>query len=273
LVLSCQPSSRTALPGDTDRGPPGCAQCQRLYGAIIRGDTARKNISLVFTGDEYADGGEHILAVLQRQQIQGSFFLTGRFYRNPRFAPLIGKLRSHGHYLGAHSDRHLLYCDWEQRDALLVSRDEFTEDLETNYRAMSAFGVAREDAPYFLPPYEWYNDTISAWTSSMELQLVNYTPGTLSHADYTVPDEPGYRSSETIFHSIMAYERAQARGLNGFILLSHVGTAPERTDKFYVLLEELIMELKALGYRFCRIDALLADASEVACGAPQIADR
>ena len=250
------------MAGDVVSGPLGCAQCQRLHGAIIRGDTARKHISLVFTGDEYADGGEHILAVLQRQQVPGSFFLTGRFYRNPRFAPLIGKLVAAGHYLGAHSDRHLLYCDWQQRDSLLVSRDAFTDDLERNYRAMRAFGIAGADAPYFLPPYEWYNDTISAWTAAMELQLVNYTPGTLSHADYTLPDESGYRSSETIYHSITAYERRQAHGLNGFILLSHVGTAPERTDKFYLRLEDLIVDLKALGYRFRRIDALLTETSE-----------
>jgi endoglucanase len=261
VVLSCQPSTRTAVAGGAGSEPGVCSPCQHLYGAIIRGHTAEKNIALVFTGDEYADGGEHILTVLQRQQIPGSFFLTGRFYRKPRFAPLIGKLVAEGHYLGAHSDRHLLYCDWEQRDSLLVSRDEFTDDLEMNYRAMRAFGIVRADAPYFLPPYEWYNDTISAWTAAMDLQLVNYTPGTLSHADYTVPDEPGYRSSETIYHSIMAYERARAHGLNGFILLSHVGTAPERTDKFYLRLEDLIVDLKALGYRFRRIDALLTEAS------------
>jgi hypothetical protein len=51
--------------------------------------------------------------------------------------------------------------------------------------------------------------------------------------------------------------------LNGFILLSHVGTAPERTDKFHLLLEDLIVELKALGYHFSRIDDLLTDTSDV----------
>jgi len=259
LLLSCQPSSRNVVAGRAGGEPGVCAHCQYRYGAIIRGNTAHKNISLVFTGDEYADGGEHILAVLQRHQIPGSFFLTGRFYRNPQFAPLIRKLVSEGHYLGAHSDLHLLYCAWEHRDSLLVSRDQFREDLEMNYMAMSSFGVSKEEAPYFLPPYEWYNDTVSAWAFSMDLQLVNCTPGTLSHADYTQPDMPGYRSSETIYNSILEYESGQADRLNGFILLSHVGTAPERTDKFYLLLEDLIFELKARGYQFCRIDSLLTD--------------
>ena len=79
-------------------------------GAIIRGDTTQKNIALVFTGDEYADGGKHIRQVLGNQNIKASFFLTGKFYRNQDFNDIIIGLKSDGHYLGAHSDNHLLYC-------------------------------------------------------------------------------------------------------------------------------------------------------------------
>ena len=189
--------------------------------------------------------------------MKGSFFLTGKFYRNPEFEPLLKMLAEAGHYLGAHSDQHLLYCDWEKRDSLLVTRDEFTEDLKYNYKAMHAFGIETGDAPLFLPPYEWYNDTISAWTASMGLQLINYTHGTLSHADYTVPGTSGYRSSQKIYGSILEYETGHNSGLNGFILLSHIGTAPERSDKFYLQLEKLINSLQAKGYRFQRIDEIL----------------
>ena len=93
----------------------------QVHGAIVRGDTTEKSLSLVFTGDEFADGGMYILNVLDKQQVPGSFFLTGKFYRNPVFASLIRALISDGHYLGAHSDQHLLYCDWENRDSLLVT--------------------------------------------------------------------------------------------------------------------------------------------------------
>ncbi len=57
--------------------------------------------------------------------------------------------------MGAHSDKHLLYCDWNKRDSLLVSKEQFTSDLLQNYTAMSAFGIRRKEAPFFLPPYEW----------------------------------------------------------------------------------------------------------------------
>jgi peptidoglycan/xylan/chitin deacetylase (PgdA/CDA1 family) len=87
--------------------------------------------------------------------------------------------------------------------------------------------------------------------------LINHTHGTLSHADYTLPGTGAYRNSEEIFRSILEYERSASDGLNGFILLTHIGTAPERRDKFYLSLEKLIEELSAQGYRFKRIDELL----------------
>ena len=122
---------------------------------------------------------------------------------------------------------------------------------------MLAFGISKEDAALFLPPYEWYNDSIASWTRALGLQLINHTHGTLSHADYTVPGTRGYRSSNEIYQSILDYELSAANGLNGFILLTHIGTVSERTDKFYFYLEKLLEELKDRGYRFKRIDELL----------------
>ncbi len=228
-----------------------------LHGAKVRGDTSKAEIALVFTGDEYADGGLHITDILKQQGIEASFFLTGKFYRNAEFEELVQVLLKGGHYLGAHSDQHLLYCDWLKRDSLLVTQKQFSDDLQDNYMAMATFGIDMEDALFFLPPFEWYNDSISSWTSQMGLELINHTHGTLSHADYTVPGSRGYRSSNEIFQSILDYETSASNGLNGFILLSHIGTAPERTDKFYLYLEKLVEELKSRGYLFKRIDKLL----------------
>jgi peptidoglycan/xylan/chitin deacetylase (PgdA/CDA1 family) len=228
------------------------------HGGIIRGDRTTKEIALVFTGDAFAEGGTHIRRVLAQQQIKASFFLTGNFYREPNFKPLIAGLLADGHYLGAHSDAHLLYCAWENRDSLLVTQEQFTEDLAANYREMEKFGIAKTSAHYFLPPYEWYNATISAWTQAWGLQLVNYTPGTRSPADYTYPEmQARYVPSARIYQSILSYETSHAEGLNGFILLSHIGTDPRRTDKFYFRLEKLLLTLRDRGYRFIRIDELL----------------
>ena len=153
---------------------------------------------MVFTGDEFADGGNIIAKTLKSENIKASFFLTGNFYRNPSFRKIIQQLKKEGHYLGAHSDKHLLYCDWNKRDSLLVSKKEFTEDLQHNYAAMQQFGIGKKNTSYFLPPYEWFNDSVTAWTRELDLQLINFTPGTRSNADYTFPGPANYKSSKII---------------------------------------------------------------------------
>jgi endoglucanase len=226
-------------------------------GAITRADSTNKKIALVFTGHEFADGGNFIASTLQQEKIKGSFFFTGDFFRNPAFTKLIVDLKKQGNYIAPHSDKHLLYCDWTKRDSLLVTKEEFKKDLQQNYRMMSRFGIREEQARYFLPPYEWYNDSIAAWTKQMGFQLINFTPGTRSTADYTTPEMKSYRSSDEIWASVINAEQTRPAGLNGFILLIHTGTDPKRTDKFYQRLPELIQYCKARGYQFQRVDELL----------------
>jgi peptidoglycan/xylan/chitin deacetylase (PgdA/CDA1 family) len=212
---------------------------------------------LVFTGHEFGEGGEFIAKTLEEQKIKASFFFTGSFYANPAFKMTIEKLKSKGNYLGPHSNEHLLYCDWNKRDSLLVSKKQFTEDLLANYKWMADHGIQKQRASYFLPPYEWYNDSISQWTKELGIQLINYTPGTLSHADYTTTNDKNYRSSELINNSIFNFEKSKPSGLNGFILLMHIGAGPERADKFYRRLPELIKMLKAKSYQFQTVEELL----------------
>ncbi len=139
----------------------------------------------------------------------------------------------------------------------MVTKEQFQKDLLDNYSEMNKKGISKAKANFFLPPYEWYNDTITAWTKELGLQLINFSPGTRSAADYTTPDMKSYRSSEEIYQSIINYEQSKPSGLNGFMLLVHVGTDPKRADKFYYRLPELIQDLKTKGYQFQTVDQLL----------------
>lgn len=56
----------------------------------------------------------------KKNDIKASFFFTGNFLRNSNYETLVKKVINSGHYVGPHSDQHLLYCDWEQRDSLKV---------------------------------------------------------------------------------------------------------------------------------------------------------
>jgi len=225
------------------------------HGAVTRGNPAEKKLAIVFTGDAFGEGAGSIMKTLQQEKVKASFFFTGRFYRNPAFTAVIQQLHAAGHYLGPHSDSHLLYCDWNKRDSLLVSREQFANDLRQNYAAMKRLGIRQKDAPFFLPPYEWYNDSIAAWTKLLGGQLINYTPGTISHADYTTSGSKNYRSGDEIYQSIVTREKNG--GLNGFILLLHIGAGPGRTDKFYRRLPALLRYLRENHYRLLTVPGLL----------------
>lgn len=219
-------------------------------GGIIRTDPSKKQISLVFTAADKADGADAIIKVLSKYRIKGGFFFTGEFYK--RFPEVIKALQDKGHMVGSHSYGHLLYMPWGKRDSLLVTRKEFEDDMLKSYATMRNAGIEYQNAPLYIPPYEYYNKEISAWAKSMGIQVINYTPGTMSNADYTTPDMKNYKSSKFIYDNIMKVERE--KGLNGYILLIHLGTDNHRTDKFYNnYLEKTIKVLMKKGYSFVSV--------------------
>lgn len=215
-------------------------------GGIIRTDPSVKHIDFVFTAADKADGAERIISTLRKYNIKGGFFFTGEFFE--MYPDVVRRLVAEGHYVGSHSYGHLLYAPWGNRDSLLVTKQEFEEDIFKSYKVLREFGIT--NAPYFIPPYEHYNATISSWARQLGLQVINYTPGTLTNGDYTTPEMKRYFSSKEILGRIWEYERTDPNGLNGHIMLIHFGTDPARTDKFYDKLPGLIRELRRKGYSF-----------------------
>ena len=215
-------------------------------GGIIRTDPSVRHIDFVFTAADKADGADRIIYTLRKYNIKGGFFFTGEFFE--LYPDVVRRLVAEGHYVGSHSYGHLLYAPWGKRDSLLVTRQEFEEDMFKSYKVLREFGIT--DAPYFIPPYEHYNATISSWARQLGLQVINYTPGTLTNGDYTTPGMSRYFSSKEILGKIREYERTDPDGLNGHIMLIHFGTDPSRTDKFYDKLPGLIRELRRKGYSF-----------------------
>jgi peptidoglycan/xylan/chitin deacetylase (PgdA/CDA1 family) len=218
-------------------------------GAITRMDTTKRNIYLCFTAHDLSDGFDTITRTLKSHLLKASFFLTGAFCRDPLNSNIIHRLIADGHYIGPHSDKHLLYCSWENRDSLLITKSEFLSDLENNYIQLSKSGISRMSARVFLPPYEWYNDSIARWTNLAGSKLVNMSSGTITSQDWTFPDKgKPYYSSDTLMKNLLSYEKL--KGMNGYILLIHPGTDPRRKDKFYLLLDSILTYFENKNYSF-----------------------
>lgn len=231
------------------------------FGGIVRGDVQVKKLALVFTGDDHGESTEPILDTLKQRKLHASLFVTGNFLRQPKLTTLLKRAIAEGHYVGPHSDRHLLYAAWEDRSKSLVTREEFAADLRQNISDLRALGALQENgATYFVPPYEQFNRDQVEWARELGVTLINFTPGSGSNRDYAPEGNAHFVTSQRIYDEILARERRDAHGLNGFILLLHLGSG--RNDPFHPRLGPLCDELKKRGYDFLRVDEMLKPPKE-----------
>jgi peptidoglycan/xylan/chitin deacetylase (PgdA/CDA1 family) len=221
------------------------------WGATVRIDTERKVIHLIFSADEAFEGAAPILQALDNHHAKASFFLTGNCLREKKYQYLIQQIIRKGHYVGGHSDKHLLYASWNDRQQSLVTPDSLMADFHQNMAELRKQGVDLSQVSWFLPPYEYYNQENVRLIESLGQTVINYTPGLRTAADYTTPNMPNYKSSQELIDQLYAWEAEN--GLNGSIVLIHPGTQDNRTDKLYLRLDEIIRHLKAKGYVFERL--------------------
>lgn len=226
------------------------------HGAVIRADAGQSRIALIFTGGDHGQASNAILDILDEQRVRASFFLTGGYLANPHQRALVVRMLADGHYVGPHSHAHPLYCSWDDRSTTLVSRAFFESDLRQNIGELQWLGaLAGGDPIYFIPPYEWFNRDQVRWADAMGVRLFNFTPGSGSNRDWIPETDPKFVSSEDIVSGVLDHERTATGGLNGFLLLFHLGST--RHDLMDEELRELITTLKDRGYSFVRVDELL----------------
>ncbi len=223
------------------------------YGAIVRVNPDQKVVYLCFTADVNFNGAETILKTLKKQKVKGNFFLTGNCLRHAPNQDVIRRIVADGHYVGGHSDRHVLYCDWDAARTPLMGTDSIIRDLKANFAALEEAGVPREKARWFLPPYEHYDARSVEILRAMGVQVVNYTPGIGTPADYTIPSMTNYRKAQPLIDGLWKFEKEE--GLGGALVLIHPGIEESRPEKerLYNRLDEIIRYLKKKGYRFDRL--------------------
>jgi peptidoglycan/xylan/chitin deacetylase (PgdA/CDA1 family) len=133
----------------------------------------------------------------------------------------------------------------------------FRSDLRKNIDDLRALGALRDarSPVYFIPPFEWYNADQVRWAREMNAVLFNFTPGSGSNRDYAPEGSKPFVPSPKLIDDILAYEQKDPHGLNGFLLLLHLGS--QRQDKVHPQIPRLLDELTKRGYAFVRIDEML----------------
>ena len=241
------------------------------YGVITRMNPDEKTVYLVFTAhysrnDEGAfenfDGIVPVLDVLKEKGVKSSFFPTGECFRVDRYKEPLKRIIREGHYLSAHSNKHLLLCSEEDRSVNLVTADSLKNDIAGMEAELTGLGLKKEEFSWMIPPYEYYNEFSAGILRELGYKLVNPTPGILTGEDWAPEGAPNFIDGDTIIDSIWELDRKES--LNGVILLVHAMRYPDRkdADRTYTRLGEIIDGLKARGYSF-------GSFKEIGCGSVQ----
>ncbi len=227
-------------------GPDTASALTDAFDVFVRLDTTSRNVYFVFTADSMFEGAPLALEALEQRGLKASFFFTGNFLRDSANIPVIERVIRQGHYVGPHSDRHLLLAQWNRARTPLVSPDSLRRDILDNLAELSRFGIEPEDVTFAIPPFEWCAKEHAHVYRSLGIVPINPTPEIETYRDFTTPDMPEYWTSSQMLRQLLNLEAS--RGLNGAIIILHLGTQPARTDKLYHHLPALLDTLLTLRY-------------------------
>jgi len=220
--------------------------------------------ALTFDGGSFANAADDILDTLASRGVRSTMFLTGAFIR--RYPNVVSKIAEMGHELGNHTSTHprlTTYADDRtQTTRADVTRQTLAGELDGAARSL-ADRTGLRFVPLWRAPYGEYNPQICRWALEAGYVHIGWRQGgswarNLDTNDW-VPDEgsPGYRSPEEVMTKIINIA-SQPRGLNGGIILMHLGTERKiRSQQVHIILGSLIDTLREMGYEPVTVSELL----------------
>ncbi|MBR2310609.1 MAG: polysaccharide deacetylase family protein [Oscillospiraceae bacterium] len=214
--------------------PIGSAGKDQLakYDAVYMGAADEKVLYLTFdAGYENGFTGK-ILDVLKAQQVPAAFFLVGNYVE--KNADLVRRMAQEGHTVANHTMHHYDMSALTQEEAF---RKELT-DLEDLYREKTGMELAK----FYRPPQGVYSPENLEMAKKMGYKTVFWS---LAYVDWNNDAQPTREQ---------ALAKLLPRTHPGAVILLH-STSQTNAD----VLEELITQWKAEGYRFATLEELFAN--------------
>lgn len=236
----------------------------RLPSSLDNGSRRLKTVALTFDGDAHTNAAEEILDTLRSRDVRATMFLTGKFIE--RHPQLVRRMLELGHVIGNHTYNHPHLTSWESTRSHQtlpgITRARIFKELGRTGRAFEKV-TGRRMAPLWRAPYGERNREICRWAQEAGYLHVGWRQGrtwmdNLDSNDW-VPNEgdPGYHSPREVLRKIMAAARREPYGINGGIVLMHLGTLRKRrSERVHLAVGTLIDSLRDLGYSFTTVGEL-----------------
>ena len=200
--------------------------------------TANKIVALTFDGGSGAEAVDSILGTLKARHVPATFFLTGNFVVD--FPAKARAIVAAGQRVGNHSVSHPHFIGEHLTDARMRAQVR-----DARQRIISATGA--DPWPWFRFPYGDLNAHAISVVNSVGFVPIGWTVDTL-----------GWKGAKGTGITVTTIVKRVLAGLKpGEIVLMHVGAALDGTTLDAAALPSIISALRARGYSFVTMDAML----------------
>lgn len=201
--------------------------------AIYRGDSTKKNISLmvnVYWGTEYID---KMLNIMEEENVKVTFFVGGSWVADNN--DMLVKLVEKGHEIGNHGYYH--------KDHKTISEQRNREEIFITHELIKS--VAGVTSVLFAPPSGAFGKTTLKVADELGYKTIMWSKDTIDWK---------YKDTQWI------HNRATRKPENGDLILMHP------TYNTLEALRGIIKELKSKGFALVTVGENIADLKEVSAG-------
>ncbi len=222
---------------------------------LIRAPEGHHEVLLTFDGGSNDSATEAILDDLQKEHVRATFFLTGMYMRH--YPDLVRRIADAGYVVGNHtfSHPHLTTYSFDHRQATLPGVTEaFLRDQLLKAADLYKLITGKTMAPYWRAPFGEFNSEILGWAHDAGFSAVYWTPH-LDTLDWVAsPADPLFHTPQQILAGLLKRAATAPGGVDGGIVLMHLGTERQGDMRADVILPTLIESLKRQNYRFVTVD-------------------
>lgn len=222
---------------------------------VYQVNTGKKLVALTFDGGSLDNGTIDILDTLKKYDVKCTMFLTGNFIRH--YPQLVKRIVSDGHETGNHSysHPHLTQLEINGGNETLDNVTYALIDKQLS-RADSIFNKVsgKHFAPLWRAPYGEFNNEIIRWAALAGYKHIGWSDKCDTWDWVADTTSSIYRKNVEILARLLMVE--DKYGLNGKIILMHLGTERSREIP-YKILGEIIRKLRQRGYHFVTVSELI----------------
>jgi peptidoglycan/xylan/chitin deacetylase (PgdA/CDA1 family) len=205
-----------------------------VAGELVRLQTRQHVVALTFDGGGNADGAKGVLAVLRREHVPGTFFLTGHFVRS---YPLLARVIGRRYPVANHTVNHL--------DLRRLSTTAATREI-TRAQTMILRATGRDPRPLFRFPYGARDGRTLGIVRRLGYVSVRWTVDTWGWMGLSMQSAAG------------AQRRVIENLVPGEIVLMHLGSSRDGSTIDSKALPGVIRAVRARGYRLVTLAGVRA---------------